>query len=143
MPILDNQRKEKFAQCLVNGMSQRQSYLSSYTNSKKWKDATVDNKASKLFKEHEVSARFKELQQEAADEAVLSVVKRKIILSEIASDDEERPNDRIKAIDSLNKMEGVGSENVNLNGKIGITNPFKDLTTEELRKLARSEKYDS
>lgn len=136
MPILDNPRKEKFVQCLAKGMSQRQSYLEAYPNSKRWKDATVDNKASKLFKEDEVLARFKELQKLAEDDAILTVIQRKIILSEIATDDEEKPNDRIKAIDSLNKMEGVGSENLNLNGGVTVNDPFKDLTTEELRKLA-------
>lgn len=30
-----------------------------------------------------------------------------------------------------------------LSGGVSVNNPFKDLTTEELRKLARSEKYDS
>lgn len=30
-----------------------------------------------------------------------------------------------------------------LSGGVNVNNPFKDLTTEELRKLARSEKYDS
>ena len=136
MPILDNPKKEKFVQCLAKGMSQRQSYLKAYPNSKRWKDATVDNKASKLFKEDEVLARFMELQKLAEDDAILTVIQRKIILSDLATDTEGKPNDRIKAIDSLNKMEGVGSENLNLNGGVTVNDPFKDLTTEELRKLA-------
>lgn len=136
MPILKNAKQEKFVQCLFEGMSQRQSYLKAYPNSKKWKDATVDNNASKLANTDEVLTRLKELQERSENQAIASVARRKMILTEILEDEEERANDRIKAIDSLNKMEMIGGENVNVN-----KNPFEELTTEELRKLARSDKY--
>lgn len=136
MPILENAKQEKFSQCLFEGMSQRKSYLEAYPNSKKWKDATVDNKASKLANTGEVLARLKELQERSENKAIASVTRRKMILTEILEDDEEKANDRIKAIDSLNKMESIGGENVNLNGGVTVNDPFKDLTTEELRKLA-------
>jgi len=141
MPILDNVKHEKFAQCLASGMSQRQSYLEAYPSSKKWKDATVDNKASKLAKTSEVLARLQEIRERTESKAIANVARRKMILTEILEDEEEKTTDRIKAIDSLNKMEGVGTENVNLNGGVEISNPYQGLTTEELRKLARSEKY--
>lgn len=136
MPILDNIKHETFVQCLLKGMSQRQSYLEAYPNSKKWKNATVDNKASKLANTSEVLARLQELQERSENQAIASVTRRKMILTEILEDEEEKANDRIKAIDSLNKMEMIGGENVNVN-----KNPYNELSVEELRKLARSDKY--
>lgn len=136
MPLLENAKQEKFSQCLFEGMSQRQSYLEAYPNSKKWKEKTVDNRASELANSREVLGRLKELQERSENQAIASVTRRKMILTEILEDEEERANDRIKAIDSLNKMEMIGGENVNVN-----KNPFEELTTEELRKLARSDKY--
>lgn len=136
MPILENAKQEKFSQCLFEGMSQRKSYLEAYPNSRKWKDSTVDSRASELAKTSKVLGRLRELQERSESQVIASVTRRKMILTEILEDEEERANDRIKAIDSLNKMEMVGGENINVN-----KNPFEELTTEELRKLARSDKY--
>lgn len=136
MPILENMKHETFVQCLIKGMSQRQSYLEAYPSSRKWKDTTVDNKASKLANTSEVLARLKELQERAENQTIASVTRRKMILTEILEDEEEKANDRIKAIDSLNKMESIGGESLTLK-----KDPYEELTTEELRKLARSDKY--
>lgn len=136
MPILDNVKHEKFVQCLASGMSQRQSYLEAYPNSRKWKEKTVDSKASVLAKNGKVRERLQEIRERTENKAIANVARRKMILTEILEDELEKTTDRIKAIDSLNKMEGVGTENVNLNGGVTVNDPFKDLTTEELRKLA-------
>lgn len=136
MPILENVKHETFAQCLIKGMSQRQSYLEAYPNSKKWKDKTVDNRASELANTREVLGRIKELQERSENQAIASVTRRKMILTEILEDEKEKANDRIKAIDSLNKMESIGGENLTVK-----KDPYDELTIEELRKLARSDKY--
>lgn len=114
-------RQEKFAQNLVNGMSQRQAYKDAFPSSKKWKDATIDNKASKLFKNDEVLARYNELIEKAQDEAIMSAKERMIWLSNVVNgkvtqkswgsngqeyDNEAYISDKLKAIDTLNKMTG-------------------------------------
>ena len=63
-------KREKFARGLVAGLSQRQAYYEAYPNSKKWKPETVDNKASKLFKENEILARYNELMEEHKSKAL-------------------------------------------------------------------------
>ena len=63
-------KREKFVRGLVAGLSQRQAYYEAYPNSKKWKPETVDNKASKLFKENEVLARYNELMEEHKNKAL-------------------------------------------------------------------------
>ena len=56
------------------------------------------------------------------------------MLSDIARSGEAP--DRIRAIDTLNKMTGEYVTKIEGNISAEINNPFKDLTTEELRKLA-------
>ena len=55
-------KQEKFVQELVKGKSQRQAYRIAYPSSVKWKDASVDQKASTLFANVKVKSRYDELQ---------------------------------------------------------------------------------
>ena len=134
MPVLENARHEKFVQCLISGMSQRLSYRESFPKAKRWKDNTVDSRASELIKASEVLGRYKELQEEAQDAAIMTRKERMVTLSEIAKN-AEKEADMIKAIDTLNKMDGDYTSKLELSGSVK-TNPFVDLSTEELRKLA-------
>ena len=106
MAALENAKYENFIQAIAEGMSQRQAYLKAFPNSSRWKFETVDNKASKLFNTDEVQARYKELQEAAADAAILSRKDRMIILSSMAEDLETPYKIRVQAIDVLNKMDG-------------------------------------
>lgn len=137
MAALENARYEKFIQCLIQGMSQRKAYRNAFPQSGRWKDATVDNKASKLFKRDEIAARYEELQEQAKDKAIMKRKDRMIVLSKIASDRGEKPEARIKAIDTLNKMDGEYVNKVELSGEVKAKNPYEGLTTEELKKLIR------
>jgi hypothetical protein len=56
------------------------------------------------------------------------------VLSDIAR--EGNNQDRIRAIDTLNKMTGEYITKIEGSISADVNNPFKDLTTEELRKLA-------
>lgn len=63
-------KREKFVQNLIAGMSQREAYRGAFPSSVKWKDATVDSKASELFGNDEILERYRELQQEFAAKAL-------------------------------------------------------------------------
>ncbi|MGM8141226.1 terminase [Enterococcus italicus] len=139
MPVLDNARHEKFVQCLISGMSQRKAYREAFKQSVKWKDTTVDVNASKLFSDTKVLLRYNELQEEAKDEAILSRKDRMVTLSGIATDEYENTSDRIKAIDTLNKMDNAYVHKLELSGEITNSNPLAGLTEEELRRLANGE----
>lgn len=106
MPTLDNARHEKFVQCLISGMSQRKAYREAFAQSSRWKDETVDSKASNLLKIDKVWTRFKELQELAQDQAILTRKERMVLLSDIARKG-EKDADMIKAIDTLNKMDNL------------------------------------
>lgn len=62
-------KQEKFVLALVEGKSQRQAYKEAY-NAKNMKDETIDSRASKLFKEYKISARYQELIKEVSDKAL-------------------------------------------------------------------------
>lgn len=135
MSVLENARYEKFVQSLIAGMSQRKAYREAFTASKRWKDGTVDNKASKLFKIDEIMARYQELQEEAQDAAIMTRKERMVALSDIAREG-EKESDMIKAIDTLNKMENMYLTKTELSGAVNVSNPYANLTEDELRKLA-------
>ena len=67
MTALKNARHEKYVQNLIAGMSQRQAYIEAFPHSKKWKDATVDSKASVLLS-GKVLERYNEIQEEQKKE---------------------------------------------------------------------------
>lgn len=133
MAELKNIRHETFAQELAKGMSQRNAYRAAFPNSMKWKDETVDSKASVLAKNDKVLERLKELAKESTSEAVMDATKRKEWLTDIILSKDEETKDKLKAVDILNKMDGAYTEKVELKGQ--LNNPLSKLTDEELKRL--------
>jgi len=58
-----------FITALIDGKSQREAYRLAKPLSKKWKDESVDVRASALFNADKVKLRYKELLQKAKDSA--------------------------------------------------------------------------
>ena len=110
-------KQEKFVQNLLQGMSQREAYKNSY-NAENMLDKTIDNKASKLLKKDEVRARFNELRAKLEEEAVLSAFEKRMVLREIVMSKDSSRADKIKAIDTDNKMSGEYVTKVDGNFKI-------------------------
>ena len=67
---------------------------------------------------------LKEIQTPMYTELILSALERQTILSEIAKSKIENTSDRIRAIDTLNKMTGEYIEKVNISGQIGTSEMF-------------------
>lgn len=130
-------KEENYAQGLVAGLSQRQSYLKAYPNSNKWKPETVDNKASALYRKSEVLARFNELMDEhkakalwTREEAVKDLIwvkeqARKSIINEKFDGGYVRQGTSgayISAIQELNKLEDLYPSNKT---DLNVTAPIK------------------
>lgn len=111
-------KQEKYVQRLVAGLSQRKAYREAYPSSIKWKDATVDNKASALLREGEILARYNELIESHASKALWtreeSVNTLKWLINRSVKSIEEQDegyvrqgtsNALISAIKELNEME--------------------------------------
>lgn len=66
-PVQLDARKETACQeYVLNGGDRSKAYRKAYPQSKRWKDKTVHEKASRLFSEDKVKARVNQLQLEAA-----------------------------------------------------------------------------
>jgi phage terminase small subunit len=128
-------KRERFIQNLINGMSQREAYKHSY-NAEKMKDTTIDNKASELFKNGEVRARYDEVLKKLEDDAIMSSKERMKWLSKVVSGEVKNTtydsegnsyeaqayiSDKMKAIDILNKMDGQYIQKV----EVGSDKPFE------------------
>ena len=121
MPLTPKQ--EKFVQNIVAGMSQREAYKNSY-NAENMSDKTIDNKAYQLFKKDDIRARYDELMDKAMDESIMSAKERLKWLSDLVNNIQVEQvtkivngetvtvkihadfDQKIKAIDTMNKMTG-------------------------------------
>ena len=82
----------------------------------------------------ELADYIRQLSEKQQDERIMTAKERRAVLSDIAR--EGNNQDRIRAIDTLNKMTGEYVTKIEGNISADVNNPYKDLTTEELRRLA-------
>lgn len=99
-------KQEIFVASLVKGNSQRQAYIEAYPNAAKWKEESIDSKASNLLKRDKVWTRYEELLKKAEDESILTAVERKRWLTSVIKGEKITTADKLKALDLLNKMDG-------------------------------------
>lgn len=96
-----NARQKKFAEFYAQSGNTVQSaikagYSENYANSR----------AHEMLENVGVAEYIKQLSEKAQDERILTAKERRVILSDIAKDECNTPTDRIKAMDTLNKMTG-------------------------------------
>ena len=127
-------KQEKFVRNLVQGMSQREAYKNSY-DAENMSDKVIDNEASKLFNSHEISMRYKELQNRLDKHTIMTAQERLEYLTEIIQglqlDNDNAPADlniKLKAIDIMNKMQGeyVQKIEADVNSEVNITIELSD-----------------
>ena len=127
MAELQNARHEKFAQGIASGLSQRKAYRAAFPNSAKWKDTTVDNRASELAKTSEVLGRLEELAQKASNDAIMDAAERKEWLTRIIKSGTEETKDKLKAVDLLNRMDGTYITKVEVDANVNVTDRVKEV----------------
>ena len=125
-------KQERFIQNIVSGMSQRQAYKDAY-NAENMKDETIDSEASILFNDQKVSKRYQELIQKLEDTAIMTAIEKRRMLREMAINKENSVTDRIKAIDTDNKMAGEYVTKVEAN--VGVS------YEEQLKKVSDDDEY--
>lgn len=131
-----NVKQENFIQGIIKGLSQRQAYKEAYNAN--YADKDIDSKASNLFNSDKVQARYKELLKELEDKCIMTAKERMIWLSDVVRgkvkhisyggngeefENEAYISDKLKAIDTLNKMSGEYTTKVdaNVNTEIKVT----------------------
>lgn len=127
MAELQNARHEKFAQGIASGLSQRKAYRAAFPNSQKWKDETVDVKASELKKNDKVLVRLEELAQKSSNDAIMDAAERKEWLTMVIKNAMEETKDKLKAIDLLNRMDGTYITKVEVDANINVTEKVKEV----------------
>jgi len=90
--------------------------------------------ACKLLENVRVAEYIKQLSDKLKDERIMTAKDRQVLLSDIARNDENEPNDRIKAVDTLNKMTGEYTVKVDATVKQSekLADVFKQLGGEGL-----------
>lgn len=113
------EKQETFCQKIIEGMSQADAYRAAYDTTK-MTDKTVWEKASRLMADNKVKTRVKELRDKIAEESVMSAQRRLEWLTELIKDAEQMTNDKLKAIDIMNKMTGEYTTKIvgNLDAKL-------------------------
>ncbi len=157
MPILENARHERFIQNIVKGMTQRQAYKEAFGVN--YSEKSIDEKACVLFNTEKVQERYKELLQQLENESIMSAKERMIWLTNVISGKEKDTtylsvngettpiektadlNIKIKALDTLNKMDNTYQQNIKVSGN--INNPFDGMSTEEVREILGSLENDN
>ena len=104
-------KQEKFCQNLLSGMNQTEAYKNAY-DCDNMQIETITNNAYMLSKKSDITARMLELYNMAAKPVIMSVMKRKKRLSDIAEEDIVSKGVPVRtwnlqAIDLLNKMDDV------------------------------------
>lgn len=125
-----NARQKSFCEFYVASGNATESaikagYSEKYTN----------KNVSKIRQNTAVQEYIKELQEKAKESRILTAREKREWLSEVIKNGNEKLQDRLKALDILNKMDGEYIEKMQLSGQLN-TNPFSGLTIEELRALA-------
>lgn len=98
-------KQEKFVQGIIKGMSQADAYRSAYST-KNTSDKTIWENASRLANDDKVKARIEELRGQISSESIMTAKRRLEWLTELINSDEASTNDRLRAIDIMNKMQG-------------------------------------
>ena len=107
-------KQEKYLQNLLKGMSQRQAYKEAF-QCKGWKDTSIDSSACQLLSKPKVAQRYRELLDEIKRKSIMSATERREYLTSIITTDLNRIEDKLKALDILNKMDGEYTTNSNVN----------------------------
>lgn len=99
-------KQEEFAKAIVSGMNQADAYRSAY-NTERMSDNSIYVNASKLMSNAKVTQRIEELRGELAKPTIKTAQERMEWLTQLIDNEEEGTNEKLKAIDILNKMEGL------------------------------------
>lgn len=99
-------KQEDFAKAIVEGMNQADAYRVAY-NTKSMSDNSVYVNASKLMDNAKVALRIKELREQLAKPSIKTAQERMEWLTQLIDNENEGTSEKLKAIDILNKMDGL------------------------------------
>ena len=78
---------------------------------------------------------IEELQEKAKSNRIMTAIERREFLTSMIKDGAVKDTDRLKALDILNKMDGEYTQKLEVKGELKSEDPFKGLSTDELKKV--------
>ena len=88
-----------------------------------------------LMKSVGISRYIEELQGKAKSNRIMTAIERREFLTSMIKDGAVKDTDKLKAVDILNKMDGEYTQKLEVKGELKSEDPFKGLSTEELKKV--------
>ena len=112
-PMTERQKKfaEYYAQC---GNAAQSAIQAGYS------EKYAGQNADKLLKNTNIADYIRTLTEAAQTARIMTARERQAILSDIAKDKQNELSDRIRAIDTLNKMTGEYTQKVSIDGDVGV-----------------------
>ena len=122
-----NARQKEFAEYYAQSgnaaeSARRAGYSKSY----------AEHRTDEMLRNVEIAEYIKELTDKAKDKRILTAKDRQVVLSDIAKDENEESSDRIRAIDTLNKMTGEYLNKVEVSGSLETEKSKLDSLIEQM-----------
>lgn len=96
-----NERQKRFAEYVAQcGNRTEAARLAGYS------DSYAEHRADELWRNVEVQEYYQSIVKKTQDDRIMTAKDRQALLSDIANDTDNSPADRIRAVDTLNKMTG-------------------------------------
>ncbi len=122
-------RQKKFAEYYAQSGNAAQSAIKAG-----YSESYATHRTDEMLRNVEIAEYIKELSEKAQDERILTAKERQAMLSDIANNKGNSPADRIRAVDTLNKMTGEYTVKVDTTVKTSskLSDVFKQIGGEGL-----------
>ncbi|MGN1133327.1 MAG: terminase small subunit [Oscillospiraceae bacterium] len=124
-----NERQKKFAEYYAQCGNAAQSAIKAG-----YSESYATHRTDELLRNVEISEYIRQLSEAEQDKRIMTAKERQALLSDIAQDGDNAPSDRIKAVDTLNKMTGEYTVRVDTTVKTSdkLADVFKQIGGEGL-----------
>ena len=135
---MNNQQKVFCREYIKNGNNGTRAYMIAYPDSS---EESARRQASRLLTNVDIQKYIEQLQSKTEDKAIMSIQERMQWLTNLINSKREKSvSNKLKALEILNKMDGVYTQNVSIKGDMNLNNPLRELSTEDIIEMINNEK---
>ncbi len=135
---MNNQQKVFCREYIKNGNNGTRAYMIAYPDSS---EESARRQASRLLTNVDIQKYIEQLQSKTEDKAIMSIQERMQWLTNLINSKREKSvSNKLKALEILNKMDGVYTQKVEVQGDMNLNNPLRNLSTEDIIEMINNEK---
>jgi len=135
---MNNQQKVFCREYVKNGQNGTKAYMIAYPDGS---EESARRQASRLLTNVDIQKYIQQLQSKTEDKAIMSIQDRMKWLTDLVNSKKEKSiSNKLKALEILNKMDGVYTQNVAIKGDMILNNPLRELSTEQIIEMINNEK---